>query len=42
MLDVAEAYMGQQLYQDAITFIEKLVHSVNWGKVRLFFKNLQL
>jgi hypothetical protein len=33
MLDVAEAYMGQQEYQEALTFLEKLVQSENWSKV---------
>ena len=35
MLDVAEAYMAQQEYQEALAFLEKLVQSENWAKVIL-------
>ncbi len=34
MLDVAEAYMAQQEYQEALNFLEKLVNSENWAKVK--------
>ena len=34
MLDVAEAYMAQQEYQESLNFLEKLVNSENWAKVK--------
>jgi len=46
MLDVAEAYMAQQEYQESLNFLEKLVNSENWAKVKQkvllgFFFNFQ-
>ena len=35
MLDVAEAFMAQQEFLEAIKFLENLIASENWAKVSL-------
>ena len=35
MLDVAEAFMAQQEYHEALKFLRQLVKSENWAKVTL-------
>ena len=35
MLDVAEAYMSQQDFLEALKFLEQLINSQNWAKVNM-------
>ena len=35
MLDVAEAYMTQQDFLEALKFLEQLINSQNWAKVNM-------
>ena len=37
MLDVAEAFMAQQEFLEAIKFLENLIASENWAKVSLAY-----
>jgi general transcription factor 3C polypeptide 3 (transcription factor C subunit 4) len=38
MLDVGEAYMSKEMYQESLPFLEKLVHSVNYGQAAVWLR----
>ena len=38
MLDVGEAYMSKEMYQESLPFLDKLVHSVNYGQAAVWLR----
>ena len=38
MLDIGEAYMAKEMYQESIKFLEKLVHSANYGQAAVWLR----
>ena len=38
MLDIGEAYMNKEMYQESLPFLEKLINSVNYGQAAVWLR----